>query len=126
MSKMVRLTARATLMVCSEEDVDREPEARSVVVPAAVWHKAVALAETTSGFRAPRGDFMPTHTRTLALALRQALDAVPEQSTSARHRRHLTVRGQLDDFFAVPANRKALLAILRLVESGGSLEITTE
>jgi hypothetical protein len=119
---MVTLTVTKMLGVGSDADMDREPERQTLRVPAATWTKAVALAETQR-FRAPRKDFLPGQTAQFAQALRAAIDAPP---VHPRRPSHQTALDQLNEFFRAPAQKKALLAILKLASSGGTLDVTNE
>jgi hypothetical protein len=90
-------------------------------VPAAVWMKAVGLAET-AGYPVtsnPR-HLMPAQTKDLAARLRAAL---AEKVVAPRRASRQTAKSQLLEFFAAPAQAKLLQQLVRFLEQGGSLTV---
>jgi hypothetical protein len=121
--KKVRLSLTSTRAVCSEADLDRPPQVRSLVLTAVTFLKAVALAETAkTRFRAPRHQFLPSQTLAFARALREAMAepvAVGGRRTSSR----FTPLGQLREFFEQPEQKRALSRLISFVEGGGTLDV---
>jgi hypothetical protein len=125
-SKNIRLTITPIQFVGSESDIDRVPDqGRYLVLPGVTFQKMVALAES-KGLKAPRRQFLPSQTMQFALGLRQALAEPPVKTTSLRGSAKITTAGQLQAFFATPANRKALARVLGFLEGGGCLDVTDE
>ncbi|QDU20572.1 hypothetical protein [Urbifossiella limnaea] len=121
--KKVRLTLNTTRFVSSEAEFDEDKPGKMLVLPAVSFRKAVALAETT-GFRAPRGSFMPSHTVEFARALKEAMSRKAKIVAGPRGSSGISAEGQLRDFFAQPAQARLLKRLLEFVVDGGSLDVS--
>jgi hypothetical protein len=125
-SKNIRLTITPMQFVGSESDIEREPDqGRSLVLPGVTFQKMIALS-ASKGFKSPRRQFLPSQTMLFALAVRQAMAEPPVMVTSLRGSAQITTAGQLQEFFAIPGNRKAVARVLGFLEGGGSLDVTDE
>ncbi len=122
--KKVRLTLSTTRFVSSEADMDQEEPGKTLVLPAVTFRKAVALAETAAGFRAPRQSYMPAHTAEFARALKQALSRKADVAPRLRGSSGFSAESQLRDFFAQPAQARLLKRLLEFVVDGGSLDVS--
>jgi hypothetical protein len=123
--RTVRLTMRQTWMVGGEGELDQgPPEDASMLVPAVVWNQVVALGETYGRFHAPTRELFPSQVARLAKAIRGALDAEADYQVPPRRHSAQTALHQLFDYFSSPPNRKALLAVLKFLEGGGTLEVS--
>jgi hypothetical protein len=121
--RKIRLTVRPTQFVSSDAEIAAPPpKGETVVVTAAAFLKAVALAEL-KGFRAPRCQFLPSQTARFAQAVRDALNT---PVAPPGRRQTFSSEVQLKEFFAQPQNARALARILALVEKGGVLDISDE
>ncbi len=124
-NKQVHLSVNPTRFVSSEADLEREHAARTLVLPAVTFQKALALAETRKGFCAPRHQFLPRQTSDFAVALEQALSAKVEVG-GARPSSRFTPFNQLREFFEQPAQKRAMAKLRAFVGDGGTMDVRYE
>ncbi len=117
--RTVRLTATKPLFIGHERDVDKEPDQKSVSVPAGVWRLVVAAAEL-GGFRPSKGHLPAGQCRAFASAVRTTLGAESTATRASNVQPADFVRQSL----STPANRRAVEKVLALIDEGFGISVT--
>ncbi len=125
-AKKVRLSVTTTRFVTPDDEPGLEPQTRSLLITAVTFRMAVGLAETRKWFKAPPKHFLPGQTAEFGRALREALAEEVEVAAGPRGSSRFGPTSHLREFFAQPAQRRALARLVAFVEAGGSMTVTNE